>query len=66
MNLVIGGTIAALELFTNPVTSIALSIAGLTITKDAGIGMIELFKEFKEGKTNNSFHYLMKLKKRNF
>jgi hypothetical protein len=60
--LLLGGAVVVLELFANPVTSIALAVAGLTVTKDAGIGGIQLYQDWKNGKEQNGLHYLLRLK----
>ncbi|MCB9157642.1 MAG: hypothetical protein H6645_11065 [Caldilineaceae bacterium] len=60
--LVLGGAVVVLELFANPVTSIALAVAGLTVAKDAGIGGMQLYQDWKTGKEQNGLHYLLRLK----
>ena len=59
---VAGGAAIGLGLFAEPITSISATIAGLAVAKDVGIGGLEAFRDWKEGKTQNGFHYLLRLK----
>lgn len=58
----LGGAAVALGIFGSPLTPIAVGVAGLTITKDVGLGGFEWYKDWKSGKSQNGLHYLMKIK----
>jgi hypothetical protein len=58
----VGGAAAVLGIFGNPLTPVVVGVAALTIGKDVGIGGLESFLDWKNGKTQNGLHYLLKLK----
>jgi hypothetical protein len=58
----LGGAAVVLGIFGNPLTPVAIGIAGLTIAKDAGIGGLEWYQDWKTGKTQNGLHYLLRLR----
>lgn len=57
----VGGASVALGVFGNPLTSVAVGVAALTVGKDVGIGGLEWYLDWKTGKTQNGLHYLLKL-----
>jgi hypothetical protein len=60
--LVLGGSAVVLGIFSNPLTPLAVGVAALTIGKDAGIAGLELYNDWKQGRTQNGLHYLLRLK----
>lgn len=62
--LVLGAAATVLGIFANPVTPIAVAVAGMSITKDGGIGGFDLYQDWKQGKTQNGLHYLLRLKRK--
>jgi len=58
----LGGMAAVLGIFSNPLTPVVVGVMALTVAKDAGIGGIEWYQDWKNGKTQNGLHYLLKLK----
>jgi hypothetical protein len=59
--LALGAAATVLGIFANPLTSVAVAVAGLTITK-GGIAGLDLYQDWKQGKTQNGLHYLLRLK----
>lgn len=57
-----GGAAVVLGIFGSPLTPVAVGVAGLTIGKDVGLGGLEWYQEWKNGKNQNGLHYLMKVK----
>lgn len=57
-----GGVAVALGIFGSPLTPVAVGVAGLTLGKDVGLGGFEWYRDWKNGKSQNGLHYLMKLK----
>lgn|SRR5262249_6902474 len=62
LGLALGGAAVVLGMFTNPLTPVAIGVAALTIAKDTGIGGLELYQDWKNGKTHNGLHYLLRFK----
>jgi hypothetical protein len=62
LGLVLGGAAVVLGIFSNPLTPVAVGIAALTVGKDAGIGGMELYRDWQNGRTQNGLHYLLRLK----
>lgn len=62
-SIALGGAAVALGVFASPLTPVAVGVAGLTLTKDIGLGGFDWYKDWKSGKNQNGLHYLMKLKK---
>lgn len=58
----LGGVAAVLGIFGNPLTPVVVGVAALTVAKDAGIGGIEWYQDWRTGKTQNGLHYLLSLK----
>lgn len=58
----LGGAAVVLGIFGNPLMPVAVGVAALTIAKDAGIGGLEWYEDWKKGKTQNGLHYLLKVK----
>ena len=58
----LGGAAVVLGIFGNPLTPVAVAVAALTVAKDVGIGGLEWYQDWKNGKTQNGLHYLLKLK----
>lgn len=58
----VGGASVALGVFGNPLTSVAVGVAALTVGKDVGIGGLEWYLDWKSGKSQNGLHYLLKVK----
>jgi hypothetical protein len=63
LGLALGGAAVTLGMFANPLTTVAVSVAGLTVAKEAGLGGLELYEDWKQGKTQNGLHYLLRFKK---
>lgn len=57
-----GGAAVALGIFGSPLTPVAVGVAGLTVAKDVGLGGFEWYQDWKNGKSQNGLHYLMKVK----
>ncbi len=62
LGLALGGAAIVLGMFSNPLTPVAVGLAALTVAKEAGIGASELYQDWKEGKTQNGLHYLLRFK----
>lgn len=62
-SLVLGAAATVLGIFANPVTPIAIAVAGVTVAKDGGIGGLDLYQDWQQGRTQNGLHYLLRLKK---
>lgn len=58
----VGGAAVVLGVFGNPLTPVAVGVAALTVGKDVGIGGLEWYLDWKNGKTQNGLHYLLRLK----
>jgi hypothetical protein len=59
---VLGGATVVLGMFAHPLSPVVVAVAALSVTKDAGIGGLEVFKDWKQGRTKNGLHYLLRLK----
>ncbi len=58
----LGGVAVVLGVIANPLTPVALAVAGVTLSKDVVIGGLELWQDPK--KNRNALHYLLKFKAR--
>lgn len=58
----LGGAAVALGIFGSPLTPVAVGVAGLTVAKDVGLGGFDWYQDWKNAKSQNGLHYLMKLK----
>lgn len=58
----LGGVAVVLGIFGNPLTPVAVGVAALTVAKDAGIGGLEWYQDWKNGKAQNGLHYLLKIR----
>ncbi len=61
LGLVLGGAAVVLGIFPDP-TPVAVGVAALTAAKDVGIDGLELYQNWKQGRTQNGLHYLLRLK----
>jgi len=62
LRLVLGGAAVVLGVFSNPLIPVALGVAALTVGKEAAIGGLEVYKDWKQGRTQNGLHYLLRFK----
>jgi len=60
LRLVLGGAAVVLGVFSNPLIPVALGVAALTVGKEAAIGGLEVYKDWKQGRTQNGLHYLLR------
>jgi hypothetical protein len=60
----LGAAATVLGIFANPVTPIAIAVASVTVAKDGGIGGLDLYRDWKQGKTQNGLQYLLRLKRK--
>lgn len=58
----LGGAAVVLGIFGSPLTPIVVGVAALTVAKDAGVGGLDWYQDWKNGKTQNGLHYLLRLK----
>jgi hypothetical protein len=62
LGIALGGAAVVLNIFGSPLTPVAVSVAALTVGKE-GMGGLEWYQDWKNGKTQNGLQYLLRLKK---
>jgi hypothetical protein len=58
----LAGTAVVLGLFAEPLLPVAVAVAGVTVAKDVGLESLKCYSDWKDGKTQNGLHYLLRLK----